>query len=98
MGLPWSHRSIRRGGWLATMRWGAAREYMRGSLWVIPTGCVAGALVLGVLMSQVDVGPHSPLAFQGTADDARSLLAGITGTMVTVIAVVLGLAVVALQL
>jgi uncharacterized membrane protein len=71
---------------------------MRGSLWVIPTGCVAGALVLGVVLSQVDVGPQSPLAFQGTADDARSLLAGITGTIVTVIAVVLGLAVVALQL
>src|SRR3954470_86959 len=44
------------------------------------------------------MGPTAPLAFQGTADDARSLLAAISGTMVTVIAVVLGLAVVALQL
>src|SRR4051794_8016786 len=83
---------------LATMRWAVAREYVRGSLWVIPTGCVAGALVLGLLLSQVDVGPTSPLAFQGTADDARGLLSGIAGTMITVIAVVLGLAVVALQL
>jgi uncharacterized membrane protein len=80
------------------MRWGAAREYARGSLWVIPTGCVIGALLLGLLLSQVNVGPTSPLAFQGTADDARALLSGISGTMVTVIAVVLGLAVVALQL
>ena len=80
------------------MRWGAAREYVRGSLWVIPLGCVLGALLLGALMSQVNVGPRSPLAFQGTADDARALLSGIAGTMVTVIAVVLGLAVVALQL
>ncbi|MET0764480.1 MAG: DUF2254 domain-containing protein [Blastococcus sp.] len=80
------------------MRWNAAREYVRGSLWVIPTGCVIGALVLGALMSQVHVGPTSPLAFQGTADDARALLSGISGTMITVIAVVLGLAVVALQL
>jgi uncharacterized membrane protein len=80
------------------MRWDAAREYVRGSLWVIPTACVIAALVLGVLLSQVNVGPTSPLAFQGTADDARALLSGISGTMITVIAVVLGLAVVALQL
>ena len=80
------------------MRWGATREYLRGSLWAIPTACVAGALLLGVLLSQVNVSPTSPLAFQGTADDARALLSQITGTVITVIAVVLGLAVVALQL
>jgi uncharacterized membrane protein len=80
------------------MRWDAAREYVRGSLWVIPTSCVIAALLLGLLLSQVDVGPTSLLAFQGTADDARTLLGGISGTMVTVIALVLGLAVVALQL
>jgi len=38
------------------------------------------------------------LAFQGTADDARALLTIIAGTVVTVIALVLGLTVVALQL
>ena len=76
----------------------AVREYVRGSLWVLPTLCVVGALIVGTLLSQIDVGPDSPLAFQGTADDARSLLGGITGTMVTVIALLLGLAVVALQL
>jgi uncharacterized membrane protein len=80
------------------MRWDATREEARGSLWVIPMACVIGALLLGVLLSQVDVGPTSLLAFQGTAEDARALLGGISGTMVTVIAVVLGLAVVALQL
>jgi uncharacterized membrane protein len=80
------------------MRWDAAREYTRGSLWVIPTGCVVGALLLGVLLSQVNVGPTSPVAFQGTADDARALLSGISSTIITVIALVLGLAVVALQL
>jgi uncharacterized membrane protein len=56
------------------------------------------ALIGGILLSLVDVGPTSPLAFQGTADDARSLLTAITSTMVTVIALLLGLAVVALQL
>jgi len=76
----------------------ALREYSRGSLWLLPTGSVVVALLLGVLLSQVNLGPGSPLAFQGTADDARNLLIGITSTMVTVIALLLGLAVVALQL
>lgn len=80
------------------MRWDAAREYARGSLWVIPTASAIVALLLGLVLSRVNLAPTSPLAFQGTADDARALLAAISGTMVTVIALVLGLAVVALQL
>jgi uncharacterized membrane protein len=80
---------IRRDAW---------REYSRGSLWLLPIAAVVLALVLGALLSRVSVAPRSPLAFQGTPDDARALLIGITGTMVTVIALLLGLAVVALQL
>ena len=38
------------------------------------------------------------MAFQGTADDARTLLITVSSTVVTVIALVLGLTVVALQL
>ena len=74
------------------------REYVRGSLWVLPTASVAAALAAGSLLSLINLGTDSPLAFQGTADDARALLIGITGTMVTVIALLLGLTVVALQL
>jgi len=73
-------------------------EYVRGSLWVLPTMSVLAALAAGSLLSLVRVGPRSPLAFQGTSDDARTLLIGIAGTMVTVIALLLGLTVVALQL
>ena len=73
-------------------------EYARGSLWVMPAFAVVAALAVGSLLSQVNVGVHSPLAFQGTPDDARNLLIAIAGTMVTVIALVLGLTVVALQL
>ena len=73
-------------------------EYVRGSLWVLPTLSVAAALAAGSLLSAVSVGVHAPLAFQGTPDDARNLLIGIAGTMVTVIALMLGLTVVALQL
>ncbi len=73
-------------------------EYARGSLWVLPTLSVAAALAVGSLLSLISVGVHSPLAFQGTPDDARDLLIGIASTMVTVIALLLGLTVVALQL
>ena len=65
---------------------------------MLPTLSVLAALAAGSLLSEVRIGPHSPLAFQGTSDDARTLLIGIAGTMVTVIALLLGLTVVALQL
>jgi uncharacterized membrane protein len=76
----------------------ALSEYVRASLWVLPTLSVIAALAAGAVLSAVNLGVHSPLAFQGTPDDARNLLIGISGTMVTVIALLLGLAVVALQL
>jgi uncharacterized membrane protein len=74
------------------------RESVRGSLWFLPTLSAFAALGVGSLLSLVNLGARSPLAFQGTPDDARSLLIGIAGTMVTVIALLLGLTVVALQL
>src|SRR4051812_25262270 len=80
------------------LRRDALREYVRGSLWIVPTFSVAAAIAVGSVLSEINVGPDSLLAFQGTPDDARNLLIGITATMVTVIALLLGLAVVALQL
>src|SRR6476659_3223901 len=80
---------------------GAVREYVNGSLWVWPGVSAVAALLVGLVVSNIDVAPGSPLsplAFQGTADDARALLTIIAGTVVTVIALVLGLTVVALQL
>ena len=80
---------------------GAIREYVNGSLWVWPGISAVAALLVGLVVSRINVAPGSPLAplaFQGTADDARSLLTAIAGTVVTVIALVLGLTVVALQL
>jgi uncharacterized membrane protein len=91
-------REVLSGGRLDVIRRDALPEYIRGSLWVLPTLSVVVALAVGSLLSLVSVGPHSLLAFQGTSDDARALLIGITGTMVTVIALLLGLTVVALQL
>jgi uncharacterized membrane protein len=80
------------------MRRDALREYVRGSLWVLPTAAVLVALAVGSVLSLVRLPAGAPLQFEGTADDARTLLIGITGTMVTVIALLLGLTVVALQL
>jgi uncharacterized membrane protein len=83
------------------MRREAAREYLRGALWAMPTVAVVAALIAGSVLSSITIAPKSalaPLVFQGTADDARNLLIGIASTMVTVIALVLGLTVVALQL
>jgi uncharacterized membrane protein len=79
----------------------AAWEYLRGALWALPSVAVVLALVAGAGLSLVPIGRDSPfdrLLFQGTADDARTLLISIASTMVTVIALVLGLTVVALQL
>jgi uncharacterized membrane protein len=83
------------------MRREAAIEYLRGALWAMPTVAIGVALLAGSVLSSITIDPDSslaPLVFQGTADDARNLLIGIASTMVTVIALVLGLTVVALQL
>ena len=81
--------------------WERWREYANGTLWVMPGIAALLALLTGFAMAHVRVRPGSVLshvAFQGTADDARSLLIEVTGTVVTVIALTLGLTVVALQL
>jgi uncharacterized membrane protein len=65
---------------------------------VLPGISAVLALLAGFILSRITVGSGSPLAFRGTADDARTLLSNVTSTVVTVIALVLGLTVVALQL
>ena len=80
----------------------ATIERLKGSLWVMPACSIVLALAVGSALSAISVDPSSSpwghLVFQGTVDDARNLLIGIASTMVTVIALVLGLTVVALQL
>ncbi len=79
----------------------ALGEYLRGALWVLPAISVVLAMGVGSGLSSFNVPAGSPLhrlVFQGTADDARTLLIGIAGTTITVIALMLGLTVVALQL
>ena len=73
-------------------------EYVRGALWVLPTIAVVLALGIGLVLSQIEVSSTRWFVFQGTPDDARTLLIAISSTLATVIALVLGLTVVALQL
>jgi uncharacterized membrane protein len=76
----------------------AVWEYLRGALWLLPTIAVVVALGVGYVLSLVEVSPTRWFVFQGTPDDARTLLIAISSTLATVIALVLGLTVVALQL
>jgi uncharacterized membrane protein len=76
-------------------------DYLAGALWVLPTLSVVGFLLAGAVLSRVDVDGASPwarLAFQGTAEDARSLLIVVSSTMITVTGLVFALTIVALQI
>ena len=74
------------------------QDYLAGALWVLPTLAVVVFLLAGAALSNVEVDERSPLAklaFQGTADDARSLLIAVSSTMITVTGLVFALTIVA---
>jgi uncharacterized membrane protein len=82
-------------------RWRDFLEYGRGALWLLPSVAGVVALVIGWVLSSIDVGDTGPfgwVVFEGTPDDARTLLTVVSTAMIGVIATVFGLAVVALQL
>jgi hypothetical protein len=82
-------------------RWEKQSEQLSGALWVLPLLFVVGALVLGSTLSQIAIQPGSrlepPLLFRDSEDEARRVLLGVATTVVGVLALVLGLTVVALQ-
>ena len=65
------------------MRRGALWEYIRGALWVLPTIAVVMALGIGLVLSQIEVSSTRWFVFQGTPDDARTLLIAISSTLAT---------------
>jgi uncharacterized membrane protein len=76
-------------------------DYVAGALWVLPTLSVLVFLLAGAALSRVEVDEGSllsRLAFQGTAEDARSLLIVVSSTMITVTGLVFALTIVALQI
>jgi uncharacterized membrane protein len=81
-------------------RWEKRSEQLSGALWVLPLLFVVGALVLGSTLSQITIEPGSPLdpfLFRGNAEEARRVLLGVATTVVGVLALIIGLTVVALQ-
>src|SRR5215211_7172362 len=73
-------------------------DYLAGALWILPTISVLVFLAAGALLSRVSISDHSPLAFQGSADDARKVLIVVSTTMITVTGLVFALTIVALQI
>ena len=76
-------------------------DYLGGPLWVLPTVSVMAFLIAGALLSRVSVDADSPLwplAFEGTAKDARGILVVVSATMITVTGLVFVLTIVALQI
>lgn len=70
-------------------------------LWAKPALAICVALLLGVVLSRIDLPPQHPvgrIVFRGDAGDARQLLATVTSTMITVTSLVFVLTVVALQI
>jgi uncharacterized membrane protein len=85
----------------ALLRLARVKEYLKSSLWVLPAAFVAGALILGTVLSQLRPSVGStlePLVFGGTATGARALLTALAGAMITVIGLTFSLTVIALQM
>lgn len=83
------------------LTWSRLRDGFRTNLWPIPTLGVLAALVLGLVLPEIDrrtnVG-ESDLIFGGGADAARTVLDAISSSMITVTSLTFSLTVVTLQL
>lgn len=89
------------GGGATTFKVGALAEYLRGSLWFVPSLMVSAAIGLALLLNGFTVAngdSTSSLAFPGGADGARAILQAVAGSVITVTGVVFSLTVVTLQL
>lgn len=77
---------------------------LRGSLWFVPAITVAGAIVLGVAVSEADLAAGAwaaqrwPRFFAATPDGARAVLGAIASAMITVTGIVFSMTLVTLSL
>ena len=81
--------------------WSRNADLAGGSLWFMPAVAVAIALVVGVVLTEVEIEDGTgwgDFLFQGGASEARQLLTVIAGTMITVTGLVFVLTVIALQI
>lgn len=83
------------------LRLSALHEYLRGSLWVLPTLSVAMAILFGALLSSIRVDPDSTLGgllFAGGADGAHAVLQVVAGSVITVTGLTFSLTILTLQI
>ena len=73
----------------------ALRDYAREALWLFPSLAIGAAIAAAVALTNVEGGPH---VFEGSAGEAREVLAIVAGSVITVAATVFTLTVVALEL
>ena len=90
--------------WLGS-RAGLLRDALQTRLWPVPTAGVLLAVVLGVLLPELDAAVDddlpptlSALLFGGGADAARTVLSAVAGSLITVTSLTFSLTVVTLQL
>lgn len=90
----------RRRGW-----WARVTESIESRLWPVPFTIVVLAVLLGIVMPQLDIAvdeslPNTvdSLVFNGGAETARTVLSSIAGSLITVTSLTFSLTVVALQL
>ncbi len=80
------------------LRLGQIRESLRGSLWFVPTICVAAAITLSQLLVRADPQSTSRWLFGGGAESARTLLSTLAASMITFLGLTFSITMVVLQL
>lgn len=80
------------------LRLTAVRERLRASLWFWPSISVGLAIAAGTTLPLVEAGGEAALGFAGTPEGARSVLATVAGSMITVTGLTFSLTVLALQM
>ena len=80
------------------MRFFRWRESLRSSLWLIPSLCVASAVVLALGLIELDRRVRVPLAFEGGPESAQTFLSTISSSMITFTGLVFTITIVVLQL
>lgn len=76
-------------------------DSLRASLWLVPTACIAGALVLARLLVAAEPLPGwipEAIVFGPSSEGARAVLGELAGATVTVVGLVFSLTVIALQM
>lgn len=82
----------------AVLKVGQLRERLRGSLWFVPTICVAAAIVLSQLLVRAVPRSSGGWLFGGGADSARTLLSTLAASMITFLGLTFSITMVVLQL